>query len=168
MIMAIIGGIIVLVGTFLMWFMSAASTSDFFTLYDLIEFESEFAYGYLIPIAGIIAMIMAPIAFILQNRNIAMIVGIFGLLAFIFTILVPVHWGVGVAVSAPDEMRDSDPRSPTQNFVRTQLGPIRVLPGALAVIAAATPVVAPLLHIPRDITQPIAVRLSTGKSPSYE
>lgn len=93
MIMAIIGGILVLVGTFIMWFASASGNSDFMTLYDLIDIESEFAYGYLIPIAGIIAIVMAPIAFMMQNRNIATVVAVFGLLAFLFAILVPLHWG---------------------------------------------------------------------------
>lgn len=90
MITAMIAGIMIIIGSFLLYFASGR----WFHIGDIVDiWGNDVAYAWLIPIFGILVIVLAIIAYAIQNRAAATVGMVFGLLALLFALILPLHIG---------------------------------------------------------------------------
>lgn len=93
MVTAIIGGMLALIGSFFLWYQTTTFAN--FTL-GVNDLTGDYVYGWLIPIFGLLALAIAALAFSLKNTAAATIASVFGLMTFIFALLLPIHMYSGI------------------------------------------------------------------------
>ena len=102
MVGAIIGAIMVIVGSFILYYYSSTfGGSMYMGVQDITQ--GDFVYAWLIPIFGLLVIILAPVAFAMQNKAVATVAIVFGLLIMLIAILLPIH----IAVDTGGDIIDS-------------------------------------------------------------
>ncbi len=88
MFIALVGGGLVLISPFLLFYISISASSGPFQFFDegifsILDLQTEYAYCWLIVVAGILALFSSPTGYSMQSRGIASIVLVSGILAII-------------------------------------------------------------------------------------
>ncbi|MFO7618325.1 MAG: hypothetical protein R6W91_01505 [Thermoplasmata archaeon] len=88
MTLAMVGGIMGLIAAFMLFYTSTSATATMSSVDDL---PSDYAYGWLIPVFGILAMLFAIIAFAAQNKVMGTLTGVLGILLLILPAVLAFH-----------------------------------------------------------------------------
>ncbi|MDD4308516.1 MAG: hypothetical protein PHU53_06895 [Thermoplasmata archaeon] len=103
MIGAIIGGVIALIATFMLFFEVYLNDSNLVSMMDFLDgAPNEFMYAYLIPVFGIIAILTASIGYAIQNKGLGYVTGILG----IFVLIIPLVFAFHLASESGEDIQD--------------------------------------------------------------
>jgi hypothetical protein len=103
MVLGIISGIMLMISVF-MAFVSVCQTSTFYTTcvsanpgglsyFGMTnDLGNEFAYGYLLPIFGILVLVFGILAPILRNKNLATMTWVFGMVGIVMAVVLLMHF----------------------------------------------------------------------------
>jgi RNA polymerase subunit RPABC4/transcription elongation factor Spt4 len=88
---ALVGGIMAIIGSLILYMHVSGGAWDFASVQDI--GRSDYVYAWLIPISGILVIVLAIVAFAMQNKAVATVGGVFGLMILLFALILPLHIG---------------------------------------------------------------------------
>ncbi len=93
MIMAIIGGVMALIAAFTLFWISTSGSYAYMDsgFYGIGDLGDDYVYAWLIPIFGILVLVFGIIAYAVQNKAMAVLAGVFGLLVMILPLVLALH-----------------------------------------------------------------------------
>lgn len=129
MVGAIIGSIMIIIGSFILWSMSGT----YIGVQDIdVNFGSDFVYAWLIPVFGGLVIILAPVAFAIQSKGAASAAMVFGLLAMLIAIVLPIHVATNAGLDIIDVFYSSN-----FGFTLIYLGGFMAIFGGISAMSGA-------------------------------
>lgn len=95
MMAALIGGVGALVASYMFFLVVTMNDIEYIPLWDYLEYApEEFLYAWMIPVAGVMAILFGIIGFAAQSRGMGYLVGILGILLLILPVIFAFHVSV--------------------------------------------------------------------------